>query len=101
MPVSNHGCGPMRGPSLALPDPGFSFSPFSLFLFHIYYNSAMVSLSKGQPPAWHTKVVDDGLGPLKACSTRLYVLVCVNDAASSKPALVGRDVVDQRTHTNV
>ena len=99
MPVSNPGRGPIRGPSSALPDPAF-LSPYFLSSFSIYHTSAMALFNRGQPPAWHTKVVDDGLGPLKAGSTHLYVPVCVNDAASSKPAPVGRDVVDQRTHTD-
>ena len=99
MPVSNPGRGPIRGPSSALPDPAF-LSPYFLSSFSIYHTSTMASFNRGQPPAWHTKVVDDGLGPLKTGSTHLYVPVCVNDAASSKPAPVGRDVVDQRTHTN-
>ena len=42
----------------------------------------------------------DGLGPLKAGSTRLCVPVCGNDTASSKPASVGRDAVDKRMHAN-
>ena len=95
----NPGHSPRRIPSLALPDLAF-FLYISSCSFHINHTSDMALFSKGQPPAWHTKVVDDSLGPLKAGSTCLCVPVCVNDAASSKPALVGRDVVDQRIHTN-
>ena len=47
------------------------------------------SFNRGQPPARHTKVVDDNLRPLKSGSTCLYVPVCVHDAVSSKPASVG------------
>ena len=77
-------------------DPAFLSRHF-LSSFSIYKSHGV---NRRQPPAWHTKVVDNNLGPLKTCSTHLYVPVCVNDAASSKPAPVGRDVVDQRTHTN-
>lgn len=37
---------------------------------------------------------------IKAGLTRLCVPVCDNDATSSKPASVGRAVVDDNTHTN-
>ena len=58
-----------------------------------------MSFNRGQPPAWHTKVVDDNLRPLKSGSTCLYVPVCVHDAVSSKPASVGRDAADLHTQT--
>ena len=64
------------------------------------HTSAFASFSRGRPPARHTKVVDNNLGPLKAGSTRLCVLVCGNDATSSKPASAGRAIVDDHTHTN-
>ena len=54
----------------------------------------MSSLNKGQLLAQQTKVVDHGLGPLKAGPIRLCVPVCNPDAASSKPSSVGTDVVD-------
>ena len=52
------------------------------------------------PPAWQTKVVDHGLGPLKADQKCLYVPVCDNDTALSKPTFVGRSVVDDCSQTN-
>ena len=55
---------------------------------------------RGQSPARQTKVVDHGLGPVKAGQTCLCVPVCVNDASSSKPTSVGRDVVDGHIQTN-
>ena len=54
------------------------------------------SFNRGQPPARHTKVVDDNLRPLKSGSTCLYVPVCVHDVVS---ASVGRDAADLHTHT--
>ena len=67
------------------------FSFLTVFLLH----TAMMALfNKGQLPAQQTKVVDHGLGPLKAGPTRLCVPVCNHDAASSKLSSVGRDVVD-------
>lgn len=48
----------------------------------------MVSVDRGQPPAWQTKVVDHGLGPLKAYQKCLYVPVCDNDTALTKPTYV-------------
>ena len=60
----------------------------------------MASFNKGQLPAQQTKVVDHGLGLLKAGPTRLYVQVCSHDAASSKPSSVGKDVVDIHLQTN-
>ena len=53
---------------------------------------------RGQPPARHTKVVDNGLCPLKTGPTRLCVPVCVNDTILSKPA--GRNAVDGQAQTN-
>ena len=67
------------------------FSFLTVFLLH---TAMMASFNKGQLPAQQTKVVDHGLGPLKAGPTRLCVPVCNHDAASSKPSSVGRDVVD-------
>ena len=59
----------------------------------------MASFIKGQLPAQQTKVVDHGLGPLKAGPTCLCVPVCYHDAASSKPSSGGRDVVDIHKQT--
>ena len=50
----------------------------------------MASFIKGQLPAQQTKVVDHGLGPLKAGPTCLCVPVCYHDAASSKPSSGGK-----------
>ena len=63
--------------------------------------SAIVSylLTLVYMPPQQTKVVDHGLGPLKAGPTRLCVPVCNHDAASSKPSSVGRDVVDIHQQT--
>ena len=65
----------------------FSMSAFALF-------------SRGQPPARHTKVVDDDLRPLKTGHTCLSVPVCTNDTTAPKSASVGRVVVDDHVHTN-
>lgn len=46
------------------------------------------------------KVVDHGLGPLKAVTTRLCVPVCANDVVSLKPVNAGRDTADIHTQTN-
>ena len=46
----------------------------------------MTSFIKGQLPAQQTKVVDHGLGPLKAGPTCLCVPVCYHDATSSNPS---------------
>ena len=59
----------------------------------------MASFIKGQLPAQQTKVVDHGLGHLKAGPTCLCVPVCYHDAASSKPSSGGRDVVDIHKQT--
>ena len=53
----------------------------------------MACLRRGQPPAWHTKVVHHEPGCLKAGSS-CGGLGCRNDVTSSKPAFVGRDVTD-------
>ncbi len=45
-------------------------------------------------------MVDLGLGPLEAVSTRLYVTVCANNAVSLKPVDTGRDTTDIHTQTN-
>ena len=58
----------------------------------------VMSFIRGQPPAQHTKVVDNGLCPLKTGSTHLCVPVCVNDTVLSKPA--GRNAVDGQAQTN-
>ena len=50
--------------------------------------SVFASFSRGQPPARHTKVVDNNLCPLKSGPTRLSVPVCANDATSSKPTVL-------------
>ena len=57
------------------------------------------SFNRGQPPARHTKVVDDNLRPLKSGSTCLCVPVCAHDVVSSKPTSVGRDTADVHTQT--
>ena len=54
---------------------------------------------RGQPPARHTKVVDDDLRPLKSGPPCLSVPVCANDAASPKPTTQGRDVADVHAQT--
>ena len=52
---------------------------FHFLFFYIRFNVFMfVVFHRGQPPAWQTKVVDHGLGPVKAGQTRLCVPVCVN-----------------------
>ena len=61
---------------------------------------SFASFSRGQPPARHTKVVDDDLRPLKSGQTRLSVPVCVNDATPPNPTTLGRGVADVHTHTN-
>ena len=55
---------------------------------------AFASFNRRQPPARQTKVVDNGLCPLKSGSIRLCVPACANDAVSLKPASVGRVTVD-------
>ena len=60
---------------------------------------AFALFSRGQPPARQTKVVDDGQRPLKTGHTCLSVPVCTIDATTSKPASVGRVVVDDPAHT--
>ena len=62
----------------------------TVFLLH---TAMMVSFNKGQLPAKQTKVVDHGLRPLKAGSTRLCVLVCNHDTASSKFSFIGRGLI--------
>ena len=54
----------------------------------------MASFNKEQLPAQQTKVVNHGLGPLRAGPINLCVPVCNHGAASSKLSSVGRDVVD-------
>ena len=39
----------------------------------------MASLDRGQPPAWHTKVVDESQRPLKTGSKPICVSVCDNE----------------------
>ena len=58
----------------------------------------MASNSRGQPPAWHTKVVHQESGCLKADSTRMHMMVRMSnggcyDAMPSKPIL-GRGLAD-------
>ena len=60
---------------------------------------AFASFIRGQPPARHTKVVDDNLRPLKSGSTCLCVSVCAHDVVSSKPSSVGRDTADLQAQT--
>ena len=100
--MSNLGCGITRVPSIALLNSLYSsFLSFSLLIFYIRSNVfTFAAFIRGQSPARQTKVVDHGLGPVKAGQTRLCVPVCVNDASSSKPTSVGRDVVDGHTQTN-
>ena len=100
--MSNLGCGITRVPSIALLNSLYSsFLSFSLLIFYIRSNVfKFAAFIRGQSPARQTKVVDHGLGPVKAGQTRLCVPVCVNDASSSKPTSVGQDVVDGHTQTN-
>ena len=64
-----------------------------------YNMLTFASFNRGQPPARHTKVVDDNLRPLKSGSTCLCVPVCAHDVVSSKPTSVGRDTADVHTQT--
>ena len=57
----------------------------------VAYGGSYTLFVRGQPPARHTKVADNGLCPLKTGSTRLCVPVCVNDAVFSKPTSAGRN----------
>ena len=57
------------------------------------------SFSRGQPPARHTKVVDNDQCPLKSGQTCLSVPVCANDATSPNPTTQGRAVADVHAHT--
>ena len=84
---------------LLIPLYSYSFCCFLLTVFPLH-TEMMASFNKGQLPAQQTKVVDHGLGLLKAGPTRLYVQVCSHDAASSKPSSVGKDVVDIHLQTN-
>ena len=58
----------------------------------------MASNSRGQPPAWHTKVVHQGSGCLKADSTKMMVRMSNGscyDAIPSKPTcILGRGLAD-------
>jgi hypothetical protein len=60
--------------------------------------SVFASFSMGQPPARHTKVVDNNLCPLKSDPTRMSVPVCAM-TTSSKPTTLGRAVADVHAHT--
>ena len=42
----------------------------------------MASLDRGQPPAWHTEVVDESQRPLKTGSKPICVSVCDNEVTS-------------------
>ena len=70
-----------------------------LRLLSDYNMLTFASFNRGQPPARHTKVVDDNLRPLKSGSTCLCVPVCAHDVVSSKPTSVGRDTADVHTQT--
>ena len=60
----------------------------------------MATIQRGQPPARQTKVVHSHPSALKEGAQFTYAIpqVCAYDAASSKPASVGRDVADVSTH---
>lgn len=91
---------PSRGPT---PLVSVILSFLSRFLFHLAVRFSMLafaSFSRGQPPAWRIKVVDNGLRPLKPGQTCLLVPVCANDATSSKSTLVERDAADMHAQTN-
>lgn len=60
----------------------------------------MAHLRRGQPPAWHTKVLHHGPGCLKVGSS-YGGLACRNGVASSKPASVGKDATDALQSINV
>ena len=76
-------------PCIVLVDPTFSFLVFLLSLFFLSQLVIFASFSRGQPPARHTKVVDDDLRPLKSSQTHLSVPFCVNDATSPNPTTPG------------
>ena len=58
------------------------------------YLVMMALLNRGQPLAWHTKVVHHRPGCLKAGPSKgVCGLDCDNDGMSSKPFL-GRDITD-------
>ena len=61
--------------------------------------SPFASFRRGQPPARHTKVVNDDLRPIKTGQARMYVLVCADDATPSNPTTPGRGVADVHAHT--
>ena len=92
---------PSRSPTIFLVcSCSFSFLLLLLFLLLSDYNMlTFASFDRGQPPARHTKVVDDNPRPLKLGSTCLYVPVCAHDVVSSKPISVGRDTADVHTQT--
>ena len=73
------------------------------FYFHLSVRVSIsvifASFSRGQPPARHTKVVDNDLRPLKSGQTCVSVPVCANDAASSNPTTPGRGAADDHAHT--
>ena len=58
----------------------------------------MALVYRGQPPAWQTKVVQLS-GSFKGIS-EMFVPVCDNDTALSKPTFVGRSAVDDCSQTN-
>ena len=58
-------------------------------LFFCQYFSMMASLDRGQPPAWHTKVVDESQRPLKTGSKPICVSVCDNEVTSFKVQFTG------------
>ena len=59
----------------------------------------MALINRELPSAQNTKVVYQDLGALKTGSHSPSLVACDYDAASSKPTLVGRDVVDARCKT--
>ena len=82
---------PSRSPTIFLVcSCSFSFLLLLLFLLSDYNMLTFTSFNRGQPPARHTKVVDDNLRPLKSGSTCLYVPVGAHDFVSSKPISVGK-----------
>ena len=69
VPVLHPGRGSIHAPSTALLDPFFSYHfPFSIS--NTLNKKTFASFIRGQPPARHAKVVDNGLCPLKTGSTR-------------------------------
>ena len=71
------------------------------FSFYVRFSVLAFALfMRGPPPAWHSKVVDGSLRPLKPGQTRLSVQVCANEVASPNPTTQGRDVADAHVQTD-